>query len=195
MDGAVRLLASTATALAFVALAAGSARAQEQATVPLAEVARQAEAAKATVKKATKTYTNSDLSSDPRGEPAPAPAPASGFVSKSLGKPVPAAELVTRSEAQVESEAVAKESEEAWRKRADSVRRQVVQLRERLTELMTSDASTAESPAVRVANASDIATTRAALESVRKQWARLETSAKELKVPIAWLEPLPTFPQ
>ena len=192
MDGAVRLLASTATALAFVALAAGSARAQQQATV--AEVARQAEAAKATVKKATKTYTNSDLSADPRGEPAPAPAPASGFVSKSLGKPVPAEELVARSEAQVESGA-AKESEEAWRKRADSARKQVDQLRERLTELMTSDASRSESPAVRVGNASEIATTRAALESARKQWARLETFAKALKVPMAWIEPLPTFQQ
>ena len=192
MDGAVRLLASTATALAFVALAAGSARAQQQATV--AEVARQAEAAKATVKKATKTYTNSDLSADPRGEPAPAPAPASGFVSKSLGKPVPAEELVARSEAQVESGA-AKESEEAWRKRADSARKQVDQLRERLTEPMTSDASRSESPAVRVGNASEIATTRAALESARKQWARLETFAKALKVPMAWIEPLPTFQQ
>lgn len=182
-------------AAAFVVITAGRALAQEQVVPPLAEVARQAEAAKATVKKATKTYTNSDLSSDTRGEPAPVPAPASGFVSKSLGQPVPAEELVTRSEAQVEGETVAKESEEAWRRRADSVRKQVDQLRERLTELMTSDASTAESPAVRVANASDVATTRAALESMRKQWARLEASAKDLKVPMAWLEPPPTFPQ
>ena len=194
MDGAVTRC-SSAIAVAFVAITAGRALAQDQVMPPLAEVARQAEAAKATVKKAKKTYTNSDLASDPRGEPAPAPAPASGFVSKSLGKQVPAEELVARSEAQVESEAVAKESEEAWRKRADSVRRQVDRLRERLTELMTSDASRAESPAVRAGNASDIATTRAALESVRKQWARLETSAKELKVPMAWIEPLPTFPQ
>ena len=108
---------------------------------------------------------------------------------------MPAEELVARSEAQVESAAVAKESEEAWRNRADAVRKQVDQLRERLTELMTSDAATAESPAVRAGNASDTATTRAALESMRKQWARLETSAKALKVPMAWLEPVPAFPQ
>ncbi len=181
--------------VAFVAITAGRALAQDQVTPPLTEVVRQTEAAKATIKKATKTYTNSDLSADPRGEPAPAPAPAGGFVSKSLGKPVPAEELVARSEAQVESEAVAKESEEAWRKRADLVRKQVDQLRERLTELSTSDASKAESPAVRAGNASDLATTRAALESARKQWARLETTAKELKVPMAWIEPLPAFPQ
>jgi len=190
MDRAVTRC-SLAIGVAFVAITAGRALAQDQVTPPLAEVARQAEAAKATVKKAKKTYTNSDLSSDARGEPAPA----SGFVSKSLGKPVPAEELVTRSEAQVENEAVAKESEEAWRKRADSVRKQVDRLRERLTELMTSDASRAESPAVRAGNASDTATTRAALESARKQWVRLKTSAKELKVPMAWIEPPPTFPQ
>jgi len=186
---------SSAFAVAFVAITAGHALAQDQVTPSLAEVARQVEAAKATVKKAKKAYTNSDLSSVPQGEPAPAPAPASGFVSKSLGKPVLAEEVVARSEAQVESEAVAKESEEAWRKRADAVRKQVDQLRERLTELTTSDASRAESPAVRAGNASDTATTRAALESARKQWARLETSAKALKVPMAWLEPVPAFPQ
>ncbi len=194
MDGAVTRC-SSALAVAFVVITAGRALAQDQVSPPLAEVARQAEAAKATVKKAPKTYTNSDLSAAPRGEPAPAAAPASGFVSKSLDKPVPAEELVARSEAQVESATVAKESESAWRNRADSVRKQVDRLRERLTELMTSDASTAESPAVRVANASDIATTRAALESMRKQWSRLEASAKDLQVPMAWIEPPPMFPQ
>ena len=163
---------------------------------PLAEIARQAEATKATVKKAKKAYTNSDLGKDPRGEPAPAPtAPSTGLVSKSLGKPVPAEEMVERSEAKVESDALAQESEESWRTRATLVRKQVDQLRARLTELTTSDASRAESPAVRALNASNISNTRGALDGLRKQWARLEVSAKERKVPQHWLEPLPTFPQ
>ena len=164
---------------------------------PLADVARQAEAAKTTTKKATKTYTNSNLSSDARREraPAPTPAPTSGLVSKSPGKLVAAEEMPGRSDAKAEDEAIGKESEATWRMRAASLRKQIDQLRARLTELTTSDAPRAESPAVRALNGSDIANTRASLDGLRKQWARLEASARERKIPLSWIEPLPTFPQ
>lgn len=189
------MLRASVLAVSLVAITAGRALAQEQTAMPpLAAVARQAEAAKATVKKAKKSYTNADLGKDPHGEPAPAP-PSSGLVSKSLGKPVAAEAQVARSEAKVGADTSAQESEDAWRNRAAAVRKQVDQLRERLTELTTSDASRAESPAVRAINASDVANTRTAIESVRKQWSRLEASARERKIPQSWIEPQPTFPQ
>jgi hypothetical protein len=184
-----------AVALVFLAVAAGSAPAQQQVTPPLAEVARQAEAARATTRKAKKTYTNSDLGKDPRGEPATTSAPASGFVSKTLGKAVPAEEMVSRSDAKAESEEIAKESEETWRMRAGAVRMQVDRLRERLIELATPNSLRDGSSTLKAANDNEIANVRTALVSVRKQWARLEAAALEVKIPIAWVEPQPVFPQ
>lgn len=195
MDGAVRLQASTATALAFVALAAGSARAQERATVPLAEVARQAEAAKATVKKATKTYTNADLTSDDRGEPAPAAAPDGGFASKSLGKPVSAEEMVKRSEAKVESDVLAKQSEEDWQKRAGLLRKEVEAMQSRIAELSVPSALTDSNPALKKDNDNSIANARAALEHLKARWTRLEAAALKVKIPPAWIQPQPQFGQ
>ena len=184
-------------AVALVVIAGGHAAAQTQVMPPLAEVARQAEAAKATAKKARKTYTNSDLSADPRraSEPAPAPAaaPAAGFVSKTTGKTVPAEEMVAASEAKAEEAAVAKESEATWRMRAASLRKQVDEMRARIEQLTTPDPLRDENPVLKRTNDVDIVNARAALEGLRKQWARLESSARELKVPDAWLDPKPNF--
>jgi len=196
MDGAVSLRGSAAITIAFVAIAAGSARAQEQPMVPLAEVARQAEAAKPAVKKATKSYTNANLTADSRGEPAPAPpAPDSGFVSKSLGKPVSAEEMVTRSEAKVESDVLAKQSEDDWRKRSSSLRKQVEDMQSRIAELSVPNALTDSNPALKKDNDNNIANARAALEDLKTRWTRLEASALKVKIPLAWIQPQPSFGQ
>jgi len=196
MDGAVSLQGSAAITIAFVAIAAGSARALEQPIVPLAEVARQAEAAKPTVKKATKSYTNANLTADSRGEPAPAPpAPDSGFVSKSLGKPVSAEEMVTRSEAKVESDVLAKQSEDDWRKRSSSLRTQVEDMQSRIAELSVPNALNDSNPAIKKNNEIQIATARTALEDLKKRWTRLEESALRIKIPLAWIQPSPQFGQ
>ena len=164
--------------------------------VPLAELARQAEAAKPTVKKATKSYTNANLTADSRGEPAPAPpAPDSGFVSKSLGKPVSAEEMVTRSEAKVESDVLAKQSEDDWRKRSSSLRKQVEDMQSRIAELSVPNALTDSNPAIKKDNDNNIANARAALEDLKTRWTRLEASALKVKIPLAWIQPPPSFGQ
>ena len=84
MDGTVRILAGTLTVTLAIAVPA---IAQQPAQPSLAEVARQAEAAKPTIKKATKSYTNNDLGPDGL-PPAAAAEPPSGYVSKTLDKPV-----------------------------------------------------------------------------------------------------------
>ena len=177
--------------VALVAMTAGIAGAQQQAMPSLAEVARKAEAAKATVRKAKKTYTNADLGADPRGEPAPAPspAPAAGFVSATTGKPVTAEEIVKRSEEKVEEAEVAKESEEDWRARAQSLRVQIDKLQTRLTALTNPNPARDANAAAKARNESELANVRTGLDGLRKSWANLESSAREKKVSLAWLEP------
>jgi len=99
--------------IALVAIAANGARAQ-QVTPPLAEVARQAEAAKATVKKAKKVYTNANLASDPKSAPAPAPAApaAAGPANITADKPTGAGQMVAANEATAQEPAVPQQSEE-----------------------------------------------------------------------------------
>jgi hypothetical protein len=194
MDGAV--IRISVFVFAFLAFTTTRALAQEAVMPPLGDVARQAEAAKSSVKKAKKTYTNSDLSADTRGEAArPAAAASSGFESKTLGKAVAAEEIVARSDAKAEAAAIAQESEEAWRKRATAIRQQVDRIRSRLSELTTPNKLTEESPILKAAVTAELRNTRAALVSLRAQWARLEASARENKISMAWLEPAPQFPE
>jgi hypothetical protein len=163
---------------------------QQQSTVPLGDLARQAEAAKATVKKAKKTYTNADLSTDRRGEPAQTPAaPPAGFVSKSLDKVVTPEEMLARSEAKAEAEKP-KESEQAWRERAESLRRQMVEVQQRIT-VLTAHPPDASEPAARKANDVQVDIARQALDGLKKKWAKFESDAVERKVPSAWLDPRP----
>jgi hypothetical protein len=184
------------SALALIVMTAGHAAAQAQVMPPLAEVARQAEAAKATTRKAKKTFTNSDLSTDLRGEPA---APAAPTVTSVAGdaavKTDAAAEKAPATDATAEEAQVVKESEETWRMRAASLRTQIDHVRTRLAQLSTPSASTSESPARKAGNDREVAIARNALDGLRKQWTGLESSARELKVPAAWLEPIPAFPQ
>lgn len=188
-------LRGSAVAVALVAITSGHALAQAPVTPPLADVARQAEAAKASARKAKKTYTNSDLSADLHRDPGPEPAPAGGLVSKSTGKPVPADEMIARSEAkaETESEAVAKESEETWRMRAASLRKQVTDMMARTAALERSDPQRDENPLMKRSNDVDLSNARAALDGLRKQWSRLAADAREAKISMAWIEPPPQF--
>lgn len=162
---------------------------------PIAEVARQAEAAKGTAKKAKKTYTNASLSADPRGEPAPAPAANGSFVSKSLGKPVSAEEMVTRSVEKVEGDVLAKQSEEDWRKRSSSLRKQVEDMQSHIAALTTPNALTDSNPVLKKDNDNNITNARAAVEDLKTRWTRLEAAALKVKIPLAWIQPPPQFGQ
>ena len=179
-------------AIVVLAFAAGDALAQTQVMPPLAEVARKAEAAKPTVKKARKTYTNSDLSADPRSAPPPPPAAAPSAPAAAAATPAAKSEGTDAAAAAPKAEeAVQKESEETWRMRAASLRKQVDTMRARIAELTLPDPLREENPVLKRANDVEIANARAAFEGLKTQWSRLEASARELKVPEAWLEPRP----
>ena len=185
---------------ALMAATAGAAWAQEQVMPSLAEVARQAEAAKANARKAKKTYTNSSLSADPRGEaatpaaPAAAATPVTAAASAPAGTPAPAVVTAPIGGAKVEGE-LPKESEESWRTRAAAVRTQADRLRVRMAELTTPNGLRDQNPPVKAANDVEIANTRTAVDALKKQWARIEASANERKIPLAWIQPAPVFPQ
>ena len=185
---------SAVVAFAAMAITAGSARAQQTVTLPLGDIARQAEAAKPTVRKATRTYTNGSLASVPGDEPAVA-APTAGvaFESRSLGKALSAEEMIARSEAKVESDRdnAARQSEPTWRMQAESLRKQIDDMQSRISPMLVPNPLTEADPILKKSNDSDIANARAALDGLKKQWTRLEAAAGEAKIPTAWLDPRP----
>lgn len=183
------------TVCALIALSCAAAFAQAPAAPSLADVARQAEAAKATAKKAKKSYTNSDLSVD---FTAPAPAPASAVtpsapVATAGAPPAPAAGAAATNDAKPAEPEVPKESEETWRMRAESLRKQIDDMKARVAQLSLPDPRRDENPVLKRSNDVNLATARSALDGLKTQWARFEASAKEVKIPMAWIEPLPSF--
>lgn len=182
-------------AAALLVISAGSARAQEQVMVPLADVARQAEAAKATARKAKKTYTNANLTADPRGDTASPPAPAPvAAVASTPDATAPATAAAAASGAAPAEGEVPKESEESWRTRAGNLRTQADRLRARMTELTIPNKLRDEDAGVKAANDREVANTRTAIDAMKKQWARLEAAALQRKVPLEWIQPQPEFP-
>jgi hypothetical protein len=182
----------SALSVAMVFAVAASAAAQTTATTPsLGEVARQSEANKATVKKAKKTYTNADLSAVPDSTPAPAATPSTGFVSKTLDKPVNAEEIIARSEEKVEQDALKKESEPNWRKRAETIRSEMARVAARLVALSRPSEARDNNPAAAARHAAEVSKYQQGRDALKQDWARLEEAARNLKVPSAWLEPRP----
>ena len=178
--------------LAVVMVAAMTAVSAQQPDPPsLAELARQAEAAKATTSKAKKTYTNADLSTDPRSEPAPAAAPATGFMSGTLGKPVSAEEIIARSEEVVDQASGKAQSEEQWRARAESMRTQIQKLQKRKTALTKPNEAREANAGARARNDAEVVKVQQGLDGLRKQWATFEESARVARIPTAWLDPRP----
>ena len=158
--------------------------------LPLAEVARQAEVAKATTKKATKTYTNADLSPDTRAQQEPAPAPA-GFMSSALGKVVSAEEMIERSEEKVTAALRDEIPEPQWRARAESLRVQVAKLQTLMAALTKPNDARDANAGAKARNDAEVVKIQQGLAAVTKQWATLEESARVAKIPTDWLDPRP----
>ncbi|MEO7157127.1 MAG: hypothetical protein ABI039_06175 [Vicinamibacterales bacterium] len=184
---------SAAVMFSAIVIAVGSTQAQEPSQASLAEVARKAETAKATTRRATKIYTNASLSAVPTDDAPVAPAAGAIFESRSLGKSVSAEEMVARSEDKVEKDNAAQQSEPDWRNRAASLRKQLDDMRSRISALTVPNALTEANPTLKKSNDLDVANARRALDGLRKQWERLEVSASEAKIPSAWLDPRPQF--
>jgi len=186
-----RILSSALIAAIAIAVPA---MAQQQPVGPsLAEIARQAEAAAPTTKKAKKSYTNADLGADALPPPAPA-APPTGFVSKTLDKPVSAEELLQRSEQQSQEQLQASiPAEPQWRKRAERIRTQVNEMQARLTKLLSRPKN--PNAAMQQRTEQEIVQLRAGFGDVRQSWAALEEEARAAKISLTWIEPAPQFPQ
>ena len=158
--------------------------------LPLGDVARLAETAKATTKKAKKTYTNADLSRDPKAEQDPAPASA-GFMSSALGKAVSAEEMIERSEDKVTSELRAEVPEPQWRARAESIRGQIAKLQTRMAALTKPNDARDANAGAKGRNDAEVAKVQQGLAALAKQWATVEESARVAKIPSDWLDPRP----
>lgn len=169
-----------------------SAFAQQPGQPLLAEVARQAEAARPTAKKATRSYTNANLKRSPPPEPA-APASSAGYVSAMLGRLVTPDEMVQRSQEVVAEKWGGSQPEEHWRGRADSIRFQAGALQARLTDLTLPNTVRDSNPAAKRESDAETTRVRQGLAGLMKQWARLEESARVADVPDAWLGPRPRF--
>ena len=178
--------------VALIAISAGGARAQQVVPASLGELARHTEAASATTRKAKKTYTNGDLLPVSGGEPA-STATTEGYVSKTLGAPVTAEEMVVRSVDKIEKDVVAQQKEDVWRSRADAVRLQIEKLQTRVAALTKPNPARDAIPAAVARNEAEVNSARAALDGLRQQWARLEDAARTAKIPSPWLEPRPQF--
>jgi hypothetical protein len=167
---------------------ATAAAAQQQSMPSLAELARQVEAAKPTVKKAKKSYTNASLGAEPRAA-APAAEPPAGYVSATTGKAVTADEMVKLSEEKVDSTNGHAMPEEHWRQRADSIRSQVAKGKEGIAQLQK--AGSQPSAKIQALNDHEIEKLQQMIDGAMKRWALLEESARVARIPMAWIEPTP----
>jgi hypothetical protein len=175
----------------FLFAVARVASAQSSGEPNLAEIARQAEAAKATIPKAKKSYTNADLNN---GGLPPAPvAPASGFMSASQGKLVPAEEMLKLSQAKDAADQAQKRPESFWVGQANRIRQTVDQLAQSLAQLKTLPKN--PNAAAQKATDDQIAMLQGQFERAKKRWAGLEDDARTAKINMAWLSPPPKFPE
>jgi hypothetical protein len=196
MDGAVRLRGFIAVG---VVAASTLLSAQQQAAPPLGDVAREAEAAKATAKKAKKSYSNADLTADPHRQ-----TPAATAASATASTPASGAETSPAKVAAADAgaaagggtagqDAVAEQSEPAWRARAESLRVQITRLQDQMTAMPQPNAARDANPAARARFDADVARVRTGLDGLQKQWAKLEDAARYAKVKTEWLDPRPKF--
>lgn len=175
-----------AAAVVGLSVAATPAFAQQPS---LGDLARAEEARRAAASKPKKSYTNSNLN------PAPVDVPSGDEAKKEEGcyesvsqqKCVPAEQVVETSLTNPKPGENAPK-EEVIRQEAQSIRDELNRLEHEIkaaTVLVTS------------ANKREQATQqlnmlRPQMERTQKRWARLEKTVKDLRLPMAWLEPLPT---
>lgn len=179
-------------AMVVVLLGFASANAAAQQEPSLGDLARRIEAARAQPAQASRIYTNADLVKAP--EPPPPATPGGAFMSESLGKPVTAEEIVSRSEEKVAQDEIAAQSEAQWRQRAESVRMQLTPLLSRLQSLQVPNSARDANPSAKARQESQIRNVQTGISGLEKQWTSLEQSARGVKIPMQWLEPRPVFP-
>ena len=184
-------------------LAATAAFAQQPGQPSIAEVSRQTEASRASTatKKAQKSYTNKDLHAVPAAETA-APAAAVDTTKTSTGKDA-SADAKGQGDASSPADAGAVDAataakmnavpEQMWRARAGRIREQAAALQETIQQIRARPK--APNPARQEQYDKEEARMVTAMGALKKQWAALESQARDQKIDLTWLEPLPAFPQ
>ena len=193
----LRLVPATIAALVGMATIAA---AQTPGQPAIADVARRTEAARASTatKKAAKTYTNKDLHAVPMTESqstavvSATPADVAAADKPEVGKP----DATAPGEARLTPEEEAKLNavpEQMWRLRAGRIREQAAALQETLRQIRARPRN--PNPARQEQNDKEEARMVNAMNALKKQWTALESQARDAKINLTWLEPLPSFPQ
>ena len=92
-----------------------------------------------------------------------------------------------------EEEAKAKQAEEQWRGRANSLRLQIDKAQLELATLTRPNPARDADAYAQSRNDVLVKNLQANLDRLKKGWARLEDDARENKISTAWLEPRPRF--
>jgi len=158
----------------------------------LGELARQEEARRADTTKATKTLSNSDLRPQDATGASPAPA-AECFVSISQGRCVSAEEIVALSSANVLVPTQNTTVEQTWRRDSASLRARVAGAQQTVATFEAIAADDTKPPSDRKSAQRSLVTARQALAAYEWQWEKHETAAGAMRIPRAWIEPIPTL--
>jgi Tfp pilus assembly protein PilX len=157
----------------------------------LADIARQEEARRASIKKAEKAYANADLHPvevTPLSSGVPAEA---CYRSISLDRCVTADELIAKSNGKLMAEKASQEP--SWRQKAETIRGQVRKARQEIDAFSDTALSENRSPGERAVAARMLAQRQATVKDLERRWEQLEKDAENFTVPPAWLDPRPPF--
>ena len=159
----------------------------------LADVARKEEARRAAVKAPSKVYSNASLkpgevslTSLAADEEEPC------YMSASLKKCVSADEMLARTSKNVANDEL-KKKEPTFRGAAQALRERIDKAQAEVTTMSATAADQNRSAAERKVAAQRVADRQKDLESLEKQWRKLETDAGKMAIPREWLEPIPKF--
>jgi hypothetical protein len=156
----------------------------------LAEVARKEEARRAEVKAPAKAYTNANLKPGEINNAAAEAAEEPCYMSASKKKCVTAEEMLATNTANVET-AEKKKLEPYWRSKSETLRGQLEKARAELAAMTATAADKSRSAAERAVAAQRVADRRLDLDTLEKQWLKLEKDAAKMAIPHEYLEPIP----
>jgi hypothetical protein len=183
MMSAARVVCAALTAVAIAAPAFAQSS--------LAEVARKEEARRAGVKAPSKVYSNADLKAGEVSVAGTATAEDEPcYMSASRNKCVTADEMLSITSKNV-ANTEAQKREPAFRDRAKTLRDRLEKAQAELKVMTATAADQSRSAAEREVAANRVADRRSDLESLEKQWLKLETDASKMAIPHEWLEPIP----
>lgn len=159
----------------------------------LGALARQEEARRGAVTtKATRTLSNADLRPQDVASPAPA-AESACFMSISQGRCVTADEIVAASNAGVVVNRQNTTLEQSWRLEAASIRTRLAGAQQTVATFEAIAADESKPPSDRKTAERSLVAARQALAGYARQWEKFETAAGGMRLPRAWIEPIPAF--